>query len=299
MTTSGRILKVNMNGIIYIHHVLPENKYYVGQTSKKDPTSRWKNSSEYSIAGYKGNYKFIAAIRRNGWSHINSTVVETGIADQKTLNQREAYYMKVYNSLGEGGYNIQKMEEDGSYTQSTETKKKIGDLKRGKRIDKRSANSIPSVTCDLGNEHHYCGRCKKHLHFDKFPYQPRTSQTGKILARNVGSRCKQCVAEYKAEKFPYMKTIHTKEALQESYEARKQAMSEGAKRAYANDPTLKERASKARSKAIVAKDPVTDEIIHRFPSGLAAKEAGYNNITVSEAIKKGVVRLKFKWEFAE
>lgn len=274
-------------------------KSYVGQTTQ-DPKRRWRSSTG-NTHGYRGTTPIAKAITSKGWTMFSKEILEV-LEDvtQDRINEKEAYYMEVHNCLDKKtGYNCKSYGEGGKEFYTEEVKQRMSEIKLGVSVDSPAWNRGESKTNPDGKEIFKCAKCEEWLTSDKFSPINYKTQTGKEYPRKVNYWCKSCNAENtrnNRKKNPPKKL--SKEEFQKTYETRKEAMSAGAKAAYAKDPTLKQRASKARSKPIVAKDPVTGEIVHRFDSGLAAKEAGFNNVTVSEAIKKGIVRLGYRWEKA-
>lgn len=93
---------------IYMHKNKINNKVYIGQTIQ-EPKDRWKNG-----AGYKTCYKFYHAIQKYGWDNFEHIILEQGEWSQEIANQKEAYYIKLYNATDPNqGYNIK---EGGSNT---------------------------------------------------------------------------------------------------------------------------------------------------------------------------------------
>lgn len=289
--------KILNPGYIYTIVRNSDGKIYVGQT-RQDPSKRSRVKGDNFTHGY-GISKVGKALSAYGWTEFTHTVIESIAAiSDGDLDQLEARYIAEYNALDRNkGFNTKSFQEGGQQYYTSEVKERMSLAKKGKAVSGPAWNASEMF---LINEvtHWKCSSCEAIKPESSFSKNPRTKVNGVERTRPVVHKCKTCAAEYKRKHYPYKRTIQTKEQLEGSYQARKQAMSEGAKRAHAKDPTLKTRAAKARSKAIVAKDPITGQIVHTFSSGLEAKTAGFNNVTVSEAIKKGIVRLGFKWELA-
>lgn len=90
-------------GCIYIHTSLDTGKRYVGQTIGC-PDERWlehqsdaKNGSERA---------FHQAIRKYGADRFISRVVEDGIPKGNQLDEREKYYIALWNTIAPNGYNM-------------------------------------------------------------------------------------------------------------------------------------------------------------------------------------------------
>lgn len=88
-----------MNTYTIYYHKSPENKYYIGQTCQ-DIQKRWRNGH-----GYK-SIKFSSAIKKYGWDNFEHGILEENIPQDK-VDEREAYYIKIFNSV-ENGYNTYK-----------------------------------------------------------------------------------------------------------------------------------------------------------------------------------------------
>lgn len=88
---------------IYKHTNKVNGKVYIGQTKAKDLTRRWSGGH-----GYKQCFYFFSAIVRYGWLNFDHEILETGIPDSKTADERERYYIEQYQSRNPRyGYNIQ------------------------------------------------------------------------------------------------------------------------------------------------------------------------------------------------
>lgn len=102
-------------GVIYMHRNLINNKVYIGQTIQK-PEYRWRNKGK----GYKDSSLFYKAIQKYGWENFQHTILEDSIP-QKQLNQREKYYIMLYQSNNRDyGYNL----TPGGYEPLTDQQKK-------------------------------------------------------------------------------------------------------------------------------------------------------------------------------
>jgi group I intron endonuclease len=94
--------------------ISPNNKIYIGQSIKIE--QRWidhkrrakKNSTRHS-------FKLYNSIRKYGWENFKKEIVE--VCDPDELNDREIYYINLYDSInfglnGRGGGNNWKMTSD-------------------------------------------------------------------------------------------------------------------------------------------------------------------------------------------
>lgn len=87
-----------MSWCIY-KHTSPTGKCYIGQTSK-EPEARWANGK-----GYKTQFLFNLAITLWGWQNFTHEILEENIPTLQEANQREKYWIHVYNAYL-NGYNM-------------------------------------------------------------------------------------------------------------------------------------------------------------------------------------------------
>lgn len=108
------------NWIVYIH-ICPNDKKYIGITSKEKPNHRWRNGE-----GYKSNKHFYNAIKKYGWDNIEHIVIENNLS-KEDAQLKEIELISKYNSNNqEFGYNAASGGEANSgYKQSEEHKRKI------------------------------------------------------------------------------------------------------------------------------------------------------------------------------
>lgn len=85
-------------GFIY-KYTSPSKKTYIGQTRYSLDKRSKKDGS-----GYKNCSVFYSAIKKYGFENFSVEILEECLIEQ--LDQREAYYIKKYNSLVPYGYNI-------------------------------------------------------------------------------------------------------------------------------------------------------------------------------------------------
>lgn len=93
---------------IYRHINKCNGKCYVGQT-KNDVEKRWQSGK-----GYSGSKRFYRAIVKYGWDNFEHEILETNIPTRELANEREIYYIDLYNST-EYGYNVSKGGQGGKY----------------------------------------------------------------------------------------------------------------------------------------------------------------------------------------
>lgn len=88
-------------GIIYCYTNKNTGKKYVGQTihpEQRKATHKSKALTEDS------DYYFHRSIRKHGWDTFDYEVLEENV-EQKNLNERENYYINMYDTLWPNGYN--------------------------------------------------------------------------------------------------------------------------------------------------------------------------------------------------
>jgi hypothetical protein len=109
--------------------------------------------------------------------------------------------------------------------------------------------------------------------------------------------CREC-SKKRTNEWRKSKPIEklSQEELKQSYEKRKQSITEALKAKYKTNPEIKDKIAKAKNKAIIAINVITNELIE-FSSGLHAKEAGYDNTNISTAIKSGKPYRGYIWKF--
>jgi len=92
-----------MNGSIYLIENTKTGKVYIGQTVQ-DVNKRFKQHLRLNPANK--NQAIYKAIERYGRDCFAVRVLEDGIQDIRTLNEREEYYIDAYNSMSPHGYNL-------------------------------------------------------------------------------------------------------------------------------------------------------------------------------------------------
>lgn len=136
---------------VYIH-TTPSGKKYIGITSQK-PEQRWRNGS-----GYIHNPAFINAIKKYGWENIEHQIICSNLTKVEAENLEIQLIKEHKTTDSRFGYNI---ENGGNCTgtHSEETKRKIGNAKRGNKDccgRKLSANHIEKLRkSNFGNKYMY------------------------------------------------------------------------------------------------------------------------------------------------
>ena len=115
------------------------NKWYIGQS--RDIHGRWDRY--YKNLQCKKQRKLFNALCKYGYDNFEKIVLEKCGEPEWILDYREMYWIKYYNSFLDG-YNLT---EGGKYSIMTaDTKKKIGDSKRGKKLGPMTKDHIANRT---------------------------------------------------------------------------------------------------------------------------------------------------------
>ena len=90
------------NGCGYIYkYTSPSEKCYIGQTIN---SLKERAKSLISGNGYKKCTVFWKAIQKYGWNNFKVEILEE--VDVNLLNERERYYISLFNSIAPNGYNL-------------------------------------------------------------------------------------------------------------------------------------------------------------------------------------------------
>lgn len=110
----------------------PSGKVYIGQSRNIR-----KRFLEYKRLDCKGQIKIYRSIMKHGFeNHVFETVEE---CEASELNNRERYYQELFCVIGPNGLNLQLTKTDIlPYKHSEETKIKIGNAHRGKKVSKEA-----------------------------------------------------------------------------------------------------------------------------------------------------------------
>lgn len=118
------------NCCIYVH-VAPNNKHYVRQT-KQFFWKRWR----YNGNGYKnGNQRYFErAINKYGWDNFEHVILKENLTKEEA-DYWEKYYIQLWDTTNpEKGYNICDGGSHGGHPLTEETKKKLSDINKGRKI---------------------------------------------------------------------------------------------------------------------------------------------------------------------
>ena len=101
---------------LYIH-TFPNGKRYIGITSAKDPSKRWKNGNGYKLQPLMNN-----AIQKYGWENVIHEIRLTGLTREEAC-KREQFYISLFRSTdSKYGYNITKGGESNNQGKNSGSK---------------------------------------------------------------------------------------------------------------------------------------------------------------------------------
>lgn len=115
-------------GLIYKITNKLNNKSYIGQTHKSLEI-RWKRHCWQSE--YKKNMPICLAIKKYGKENFSVEEI-TQCSSQKELDEKEIFYVNIFNTFSPHGYNLKAGQARGIC--SEETKKKISESNKGKKV---------------------------------------------------------------------------------------------------------------------------------------------------------------------
>ena len=82
-------------------HIFPNNKVYIGITTKTNPKERWRGGS-----GYSNNDLMTKAIKKYGWENIKHEILYKNLTEEEA-KQKEVELIKYYKSNNSKyGYNL-------------------------------------------------------------------------------------------------------------------------------------------------------------------------------------------------
>lgn len=189
-----------MKFFVYLH-IFPNEKIYVGKTTKDKPEKRWQNGY-----GYKGQPFMWNAIRKYGWENIKHRVIECRSEDE--MNELEKHYISEYETQNpEKGYNIYPGGESGpkNYHLTEEHKRKISEGNKGKVISEETRQKR------IG--HIVSESTRKKISEKKMGHIVDESTRKKISEKNKGRLV--------GEKHPMYGKHHTEDAKRRNSEAHK------------------------------------------------------------------------------
>ena len=138
------------SGVVYLL-TSPSGKQYVGQSWDYN-----RRMSYYRRGKCKSQRVLYRAIKKYGWDNFTSVCIVQGIQTQEWLDKIETAYIKAFNTLSPHGYNMTTGGEGGK--PCAETRKKIGDARRGKPSPNKGKEASPETRAKMSA----ANRGKKH-----------------------------------------------------------------------------------------------------------------------------------------
>lgn len=271
-------------GIIYKHTNKANGKIYVGQTIQgKNPNRRFRKGS---YRAYKGSTAFHKALVKHTWEGFETEIIYSAF-DQDALNRAEEYFIKFYDCALPKGYNsVTIVEGNIEYTEEVRNKISAAQKKRYSEMEviPEAINKKQHIILE-GVPHKNCPKCNETKTLENF---------GDNSARwdNLHTYCRPCsrIQSYR----PYVRM--SPEDKRASIENKKALCSEKILEAYANKPHLKVDQAKRKSKPVIGTHIETGVEIE-FSSALEAKNFGFDNTNLGQAIKLNKPYKKHTWRF--
>jgi len=212
------------------------------------------------------------------------------------LSEREQFWIAHYRAQGSNLTNLTNGGEGSpGYRFSKESKRKMSEtrlllLQSNPGLTERIADSCRKKPFLIdGIQYQNCSDCKSDKPLETSFYKNRKRWNG------YDSMCKEC-GNIRLKKRAQLKKLSPEE-FQQTYETRKKAMSRGAKAYFDSNPDAKKHLAEKRSKPIEAHNPETGEVL-KFDSALNAKEKGFQNSNIGQAIKYKTLYKGYYWKFA-
>ena len=165
-------MRRNKTFYVYLHKS-PSGKYYVGITSKHRVQDRWDNGN-----GYKSCPAFYNAIIKYGWDNIEHYIVVSGLPEDMA-KKLEIHLISFFKACNRSYYITDGGDGHLGYIQSKETRRKLGDSKRGKPISEEQKLKISKALK---------GR-KSHPNTIKAIIR---THTGKIVSEETRQKLRKC-----------------------------------------------------------------------------------------------------------
>lgn len=223
---------------------------------------------------------------------------KTSLERDIKLNEAEIQLIKEYR---EKGFNLTNSTDGGEGTRgnvlSIESRQKIGQ----KKTEWLKNNPLPEhlwETCYKRKEyklidniqHKHCSDCDSFKPILDYGIDKKQWDGYRTI-------CKIC-ANLRNKNLRKNQPGLNEEEWKKSYKDRKDAMSQGLKEKYANDPEYRIKASKVKKKPIIGIDIKDPKNILEFASALDAhKNAKYSNTYISISIKTGKPYKGYYWHF--
>lgn len=209
---------------------------------------------------------------------------------KEELSEAEQFYISYLRFLG---VNLTNLTDGGEgtigYKHTETTKDKI----REKALERGPTNLVSHNKkvhiFENAIEKRKCSKCEQYKSLDNFCLNKKTNNY-QGLCKNCDKLRKQESRKLKPDSINYVKL---------SPEEYKQSRIEAARKgglAIANSPEKRAAISQKKSKPVVATSCSSSEILE-FPSALKAKESGYHNKLIGDAIKSGRPYKGYTWTF--
>ena len=128
--------------IVYSHENVYNGKKYIGITSVK-PERRWRNGD-----GYKRSVKFYNSIKKYGWDSFKHEILYENLTEKEAKNIEQKLIRK--NKKQNLSYNITDGGEGNKgWIVSENTKKKISESHKGKKLSEEQKQKIKLSSKDL------------------------------------------------------------------------------------------------------------------------------------------------------
>jgi group I intron endonuclease len=236
-------------GYIYLRTNLVNGKHYVGQAKDiKERNYDWNNLNKRYAGKVINN-----ARKKYGVDGFSFEILKE--CEDEELNYWEMYYIKMYNSKKPYGYNSTDG-GDSAYEMTEETRKKIGDAHRGKKLLEETKAKIGAAN-----------RGKKLSEETK----------AKIGAASIGRK----------------RSEETRKKIGDAHRGRKRPDIAAALRGMKRSEETKAKIADAKrgkyntkkSKAVQGLDKITGEVVFSFPSTAEAQRQGFSAGNISECCR--------------
>lgn len=108
-------------------HTSPDGKIYIGITSQKPPSKRWRKNG----SGYKFCPHFYGAIKKYGWENFEHEILLDGLSVEEAQEKEKELISKFNSCNNKYGYNISVGGIGGVQREITEeTRKKLSESAR-------------------------------------------------------------------------------------------------------------------------------------------------------------------------
>lgn len=266
---------------------------YIGKSSQGIRRAyHHKKASNLKVNTHKTNW--IKKLQSLGLDY-NVQIIEVCISDEQVL-EREIFWIKHYRDLGTNLTNLTDGGEGNSgWNPSEENRQNMSEAAKLKheqnpelRIQIAEKQRKQHQILD-GVEHKHCSDCDTLKPVTQYHSHRGTWDKLKHICKDCSNKRTEI---YKQETFVPM----NEQEWKQSYIDRSEANSKGVTEYFKNNPEAKAKLSQQRSKSVIGTCVTTGKEI-RFESALKAKEAGFNNTNLGQAIKLKKVYKGYTWKF--